>query len=85
MEKSWHQRQHEDFLKRWAQGDWDRYRKEKKSRNSGHDDGPKGLLAVLLLVGGGLLTAAYLGHSPAGAWDWARTTAERLSEAWLNG
>ncbi|GAA3568356.1 hypothetical protein GCM10022419_056440 [Nonomuraea rosea] len=78
MEKSWGQRQHEDFLKRWAQDDWDRHRRARSRR-------PEGLLTAMVLAGGGLLAAAYLGHSPAEVWNSALITAERFMDAWLNG
>jgi hypothetical protein len=82
MNGSWHQRQHQDFLDRWERDDQLRRRRR---RDSSADPSSGDLLFVPALIGGGLLVAALLGHPPAEVWNWVRTTAEQLINAWLNG
>ncbi|MFP3963698.1 hypothetical protein SMC26_15350 [Actinomadura fulvescens] len=46
-------------------------------REGRHAGGLREILAVVLLIVGGLLVARYYGHTPAGLWD--------RVELWLNG
>ncbi|MGP4104690.1 hypothetical protein [Nonomuraea sp. KM90] len=82
MNSSWHQRQHQDFLDRWERDD--QLRRHRR-RNPSPAPSSGGLLAVVGLIGGGLLVAELAGYSPVEVWGWARTTAGRLINAWLNG
>ena len=46
---------------------------------------PGDLVALVVIIGVGLVVANSLGYSPAEVWEWLRTQIESLADRWLNG